>query len=284
MTLAASTWALTEGPPRGWGDPTVVGAGIVAVLGATIFVLRMLRIRDPLVPPALFADRTFTVTNLATFLLYGALGVTFFLVAYQLQVAAGWSALAAGIALLPVTVLMLVGSAPSGALAQRIGPRLQLTVGPLLAAAGLLLLTRIGPDTEWFPDVFPGALVFGLGLVTFVAPLTATVMAAADQRHVSVASGVNNAIARAASLTALAVIPAVAGLSDATGAVAVSDAVDTALVVAAVLAAAASVVCLVGLAPRVRGSRSARRVTCAVDGTPIQPDPQRCPATTIEAA
>ena len=110
---------------------------------------------------------------------------------------------------------MLVGSAPSGALAQRIGPRLQLTVGPLLAAAGLLLLTRIGPDAEWFPDVFPGALVFGLGLVTFVAPLTATVMASADQRHVSVASGVNNAIARAASLTALAVIPAVAGLADA---------------------------------------------------------------------
>jgi MFS family permease len=262
----------------------VIAAGLVAVLGGGAFVMRMLRARDPLVPPALFADRTFTVTNVATFLLYGALGVTFFLVAYQLQVAAGWSALAAGVALMPVTVLMLVGSAPSGALAQRIGPRIQLTVGPLLAAAGLLLLTRIGPDAEWFPDVFPGAFVFGLGLVTFVAPLTATVMAAADQRHVSVASGVNNAIARAASLTALAVIPAAAGLADATGAAAVSDAVHTALTIAAVLAAAAGVVSFVGLAPRVRAARSARRVTCAVDGAPIQPDPERCPFTTVEAA
>jgi EmrB/QacA subfamily drug resistance transporter len=277
VTLAASTWALTESGPRGWGDPMVVGAAVGAVVGTTAFVLRMLRARDPLVPPALFADRTFTVTNVATFLLYGALGVTFFLVAYQLQVAAGWSALAAGVALLPVTVLMLVGSAPSGALAQRIGPRLQLTVGPLLAAAGLLLLTRVGADAEWWRDVLPGAFVFGLGLVTFVAPLTATVMAAADQRHVSVASGVNNAIARTASLTALAVIPAVAGLADATGADAVTSAVQTALVISAVLAAAAAVVCLVGLAPRVRGMRSARRVTCAVDGTPIQPDPDRCP-------
>ncbi len=284
VTLAASTWALTESGPRGWSDVTVVAAAVVAALGATAFIVRMLRARDPLVPPALFADRTFTVTNLATFLLYGALGVAFFLVAYQLQVAAGWSALASGVALLPVTVLMLVGSAPSGALAQRIGPRWQLTVGPLLAAAGLLLLTRVGADAEWIRDVFPGALVFGLGLVTFVAPLTATVMAAADQRHVSVASGVNNAIARAASLTALAVIPATAGLADATGAVAITDAVHTALRIAAVLAAAAGVVGFVGLAPRVRGMRSARRVTCAVDGIPLQPDPDRCPFPTVDAA
>lgn len=284
VTLAASTWALTESGARGWSDRTVIGATVVALLGGGAFVLRTLRTHDPLVPPALFANRTFTVTNLATFLLYGALGVTFFLVAYQLQVAAGWSALAAGVALLPVTVLMLVGSAPSGALAQRIGPRVQLTVGPLLAAAGLLLLTRVGPDAEWIRDVFPGAIVFGLGLVTFVAPLTATVMAAADQRHVSVASGVNNAIARAASLTALAVIPTAAGLADATGAVAITDAVHTALVIAAVLAAAAGVVCFVGLAPRVRSARSARRVTCAVDGTPLQPDPERCPIAIVEAA
>jgi EmrB/QacA subfamily drug resistance transporter len=284
VTLAASTWALTESGPRGWSDPSVIVAAVVAVLGGVTFVLRMFQARDPLVPPALFHSRVFTITNVATFLLYGALGVTFFLVAYQLQVAAGWSALAAGVALLPVTVLMLLGSAPSGALAQRIGPRIQLTVGPLLAAAGLLLLTRIGPDAEWFPDVLPGAFVFGLGLVTFVAPLTATVMASADQRHVSVASGVNNAIARAASLTALAVIPAAAGLADATGAAAVSDAVHTALTMAAVLAAVAGVVCFAGLAPRVRAARSARRVTCAVDGAPIQPDPERCPFATAEAA
>ncbi len=278
VALAGSTWALTESGTRGWSDPGVVVAGLVAVAAAAGFVVRMLRARNPLVPPSLFADRTFTVTNGATFLLYGALGVTFFLVAYELQVAAGWSALAAGVALLPVTVLMLLLSAWSGALAQRIGPRVQLTVGPLLAAAGLVLLTRIGPDAEWLRDVLPGALVFGAGLVTFVAPLTATVMASADQRHVSVASGVNNAIARAASLTALAVIPTAAGLSDAVGAAAVTDAVHASLLIAAVLAATAGLGCLVGLAPRVRGRRSLRRVTCPVDGTPLLPDPDRCPS------
>ena len=121
-------------------------------------------------PPALFRNRNFTVMNLATVLLYGAIGVTFFLVAYELQVAAGWSALQAGTALLPATLLMLLVSAKSGALAQRIGPRLQLTVGPLLAAAGLLLLTRIGPDASWVTDVLPGAIVFGLGLVDVRRP------------------------------------------------------------------------------------------------------------------
>jgi len=282
--LASSTWALTESGTRGWSDPSVLAAAVLAVGAGVAFVLRMLRARDPLVPPNLFSDRTFTVTNLATFLLYGALGVTFFLVAYELQVAAGWSAMAAGVALLPVTLLMLVLSAPSGALAQRIGPRVQLTVGPLLAAAGLVLLTRIGPDAEWVRDVLPGALVFGAGLVTFVAPLTATVMASADQRHVSVASGVNNAIARAASLTALALIPAAAGLSDATSAAATTDAVHTSLLIAAVLAAVAGIGCLVGLAPHLRARRSLRRVTCPVDGTPLQPDPTRCPEPVGDAA
>src|SRR5206468_6380193 len=99
-----------------------------------------------------------------------------FLVAYELQVAAGWSPLAAGMALLPTTLLMLVLSARSGRVAQRLGPRLQLTVGPVLAGTGLLLLTRTGPDASWFADVLPGAVLFGFGLVTFVAPLTATVM------------------------------------------------------------------------------------------------------------
>jgi hypothetical protein len=210
--------------------------------------------------------------------------VTFFLVTYQLQVGAGWSAFGAGVALLPVTVLMLVGSARSGALSQRIGPRPQLTIGPLLAAGGLLLLTRIGPDATWVTDVLPGAVLFGLGLVTFVAPLTATVMASADQRHVSVASGVNNAIARAASLTALAVIPGVAGLSEAVGPDAITSAFRTALVIAAALAAIASVVAYVGLPRRARAAVTARRSTCAVDGAPLQPDPARCPAATERAA
>ncbi len=235
---------------RGWSDPSVIATAALAVVGAVVFVRRMVTAPDPLVPPSLFASREFTVTNLATVLLYAGLGVSFFLVAYGLQVAAGWSATRAGAALLPATVLMLVFSSRSAALAERIGPRLQLTVGPLLAAAGLLLLIRIGPDPSWARHVLPGAVVFGLGLVTFVAPLTATVMGSVDPDQVSTASGVNNAIARTASLGALAVIPAASGLTTATGPEEVTDAVRTALVIAAVLAAAAGPLCFFGLAPR----------------------------------
>jgi EmrB/QacA subfamily drug resistance transporter len=278
VSLGAATWALTEGGTRGWTDPVVLGAGVIAIVGAAAFVYRMLHAHDPLVPPSLFRSRAFTVTNLMTVLLYATIGVSFFLIAYELQVAAGWSALAAGTALLPATVLMLLFSARSGDLAQRIGPRLQLTVGPLLVAAGLLLLTRISPHTTWVADVLPGALVFGLGLSVFVAPLTATVMGSVDPERVSIASGVNNAIARTANLASVAVIPAVSGLSTAVGAAEVTDAFHTSLVIAAVIAAAASPLALIGLRARVRCGDSARRHFCSVDGPPLQPDPERCPA------
>jgi EmrB/QacA subfamily drug resistance transporter len=281
VSLAAATWALTEAGPRGWTDPAVIGAGLFAAAGIAAFVYRMRHTDDPLVPPALFKSRAFTVTNLATVLLYSALGLSFFLVAYQLQVAAGWSALQAGTALLPATFLMLAFAAKSGRLAQKIGPRLQLTVGPLLAAAGLLLLTRIGPHTTWITDVLPGAIVFGLGLVALVAPLTATVMGSVDPDHVSIASGVNNAIARTASLAALAVIPVVSGLTAAVGALEVTHAYRVALVIAACLAAAAAPLSFFGLRDHIRARRSAREVYCPVDGPPLQPDPVRCPPITL---
>ena len=230
-------------------------------------------------PPELFGDRAFTVVNLATVLLYGALGVSFFLVAYELQVATGWSAVKAGVALLPATALMFLLSPASGSLAQRIGPRLQLTVGPALAGIGLLLLARIGPHASWALHVVPGATVFGLGLVTFVAPLTATVMASAHPDHVSVASSVNNAVARAAALSALALIPAISGLSTAHDALAVTHAFRVSLVIAASVAASAAPLSLIGLRPHVRAPRGPRRAHCAVDGAPLQPDPERCPVT-----
>jgi EmrB/QacA subfamily drug resistance transporter len=277
LALAAGTWALTEAGPRGWTDPLVVAGLIVAAATAAGFVRHILRTPDPLVPPGLFRNRTFTVVNLGTVLLYAAIGLTFFLVAYVLEVAAHWSALRAGIALLPTTVLMLLFSSRSAALGERIGPRLQLTVGPLVTAAGLLMLTRLGPHTSWLSDVFPASIILGLGLVTFVAPLTATVMGAADPAHVSVASGVNNAVARTASLTALAVVPVVSGLTTAVGPAAVAHAVRIALVIAAVLAASAGAFMGVALAPRARAVRTARRSHCAVDGPPLQPDPARCP-------
>lgn len=271
--LGAVTWALTEAGPRGWTDGTVLGLLAVGAVTLGLFTRRMLVAPDPLVPPALFRNRSFTVVNLATVLLYGALGVAFFLVAYQLQVAAGWSAIGAGVALLPSTLLMLVLSPASGALAQKIGPRLQLTVGPALAALGLGLLAGIGSDPSWLRDIAPGSLVFGLGLVTFVAPLTATVMAAADPAHVSVASGVNNAVARAASLLALAVIPAASGLAAAVGSGEVTDAYRLAMVLAALLALAAAPLGWFGLSRGQEGRRSPRHLYCPVDGTPLQPDP-----------
>jgi hypothetical protein len=277
-TLGAATWALTEAGPRGWADTAVIGAGVIAAIGVAAFVWRMRHTHDPLVPPALFRSRAFTVTNLATVLLYSALGVSFFLVAYELQVGVGWSALRAGTALLPATLLMLAFAARSGALAQRIGPRLQLTVGPLLAGGGLLLLARVGPHASWLTDVLPGAVVFGFGLVTFVAPLTATVMGSVDPDHVSVASGVNNAIARTAALGALAVVPVVSGLSSAVGPAQVTHAYRVSLVIAAIVAAAAAPLSFVGLRAHARAQRSARRVYCSVDGPPLQPDPARCPA------
>lgn len=283
VSLGAATWALTEAGPRGWTDTAVLGAGVIAVAGIVTFVWRMLHTHDPLVPPALFRSREFTVTNLATVLMYGALGVSFFLVAYELQVAAGWSALRAGTSLLPATVLMFAFSSASGSLAQRIGPRLQLTVGPLVVGAGLLLLTRIGPDASWVTEVLPGAVVFGVGLVMFVAPLTATVMGAVDPDHASVASGVNNAIARTASLAALAVVPVISGLSVATGAAEVTHAFRVSLVIAAVVAAAAAPLSFIGLGAHPLGRRTARRVHCAVDGPPLQPDPELCPASKLAA-
>jgi EmrB/QacA subfamily drug resistance transporter len=270
--LASSTWAFTEAGPRGWTDATVLAGCGVAVITGIAFVRRMLHTHDPLVPPALFRNRTFSVMNLATLVLYGGLGVSFFLVTYQLQVASGWSALQAGVALLPTTILMLLLSARSGSLTQRIGPRLQLTVGPLLAGVGLLLLARIGAHASWVTDVLPGSVVFGLGLVTFVAPLTATVMATSDPAHVSVASGVNNAIARAAALAALALIPVLSGLSVAATAAQVTHAYRLALVIAACLTAAASPLTFFGLRTRIPTRLSARQVHCAVDGSPLQPD------------
>jgi EmrB/QacA subfamily drug resistance transporter len=271
VALAGATWTLTEGGPRGWTDASVLAVGAVAIAVTVGFVWHLLHTRDPLVPPELFANRTFTVVNLATVPLYGALGVAFFLVAYQLQVAAGWTALEAGLSLLPVTILMLLFSAASGSLAQRIGPRLQLTVGPVLAGVGLLLLSRIGANASWVADVLPGALVFGLGLVTFVAPLTATVMAAADPDHVSVASGVNNAVARSASLAALALVPAVSGLSVAAGVVEVTDAFHIGMIITACGAIAAAPLAFVGLRTAVRAAPTNRHVHGAIDGPPREP-------------
>ncbi|GAA3299894.1 hypothetical protein GCM10020295_39220 [Streptomyces cinereospinus] len=209
LALALVTYALIEAPAGAWTVGVSAGAGLLA---AVAFVAVERRRPDPMMPPDVFASRQFTAVNLVTLCVYAAFGGFFFLAVLQLQVVSGYSALGAGTALLPATVLMLLFSARSGELAERTGPRVPLTAGPLLCAAGMLLMLRAGPDASYLVDVLPALLVLGLGMVTLVAPLTATVLASVDVSRAGLASGVNNAAARAAGLVAVAALPLVTGM------------------------------------------------------------------------
>jgi EmrB/QacA subfamily drug resistance transporter len=209
LGLAGMTFGLIEQPLRGWGDPAVaLPLAIGAVLFAG-FVLWEARTSHPMLPLALFRRHNFAFGNIETFAMYGGLGVLFFLLVLFLQQIAGWSALAAGTSSLPVTLLMFALSMRFGALADRYGPRFFMGVGPLVTAAGLALFLRLDADVNYFTDLLPALLVFGLGLSMTVAPLTATVLADADDSNAGVASGVNNAIARVAGLVAIAAVGAV---------------------------------------------------------------------------
>ncbi|XRQ14561.1 MFS transporter [Actinomadura welshii] len=226
LALAGTTYALTEAPGGDLGPVAAAAAAGGAAAAAFVLVERARGAGRPLPgrrpgpgtpPPMLpldvFASRQFTAVNVVTFVMYGGMGVMFFLFVVHLQVVAGFSPIAAGTALLPVTVLMLLLSPRAGALAQKTGPRLPMAGGMLVAAAGMLLVSRIGADASYARDVLPAVTVFGLGLSAVVAPLTATVLATAETRHAGVASGVNNAVARTAGLLAVAAIPPLAGLT-----------------------------------------------------------------------
>ncbi len=212
VVLASMSYALIEGPEGGFTSIEVVAA-IVAVVGAVVLYVFERGEENPMVPFDLFSDRTFAVANLLTFLVYGGMGVLFFLLSLQLQVTAGWSPVEAGAALLPVTVIMLLLSSRMGGLAQRIGPRWPLTIGPLVLAVGMLMMRRIGPDAIFVSDVLPAVLVFGLGLSGIVAPVTSTALGAAPENRVGAASGVNNAVSRTGGLVAVAAIPGFVGLT-----------------------------------------------------------------------
>ena len=214
LALGGVAYALIAAPEQGASVPVVGGAAAGVLLGG-LFVWWERRITSPMVPPGVFASRQFTSVNGVTLCVYAALGGFFFLSVVQLQVVVGYSALAAGTALLPVTLVMLLLSARSGALGQRIGPRLPLTVGPLLCAAGMLLMTRVGADAAYVRDVLPALLVLAGGMVLLVAPLTATVLASVEVARAGLASGVNNAVARAAGLVAVAALPLLAGMGPA---------------------------------------------------------------------
>jgi EmrB/QacA subfamily drug resistance transporter len=213
LGLAGLTYALTDGPTVGWADPAVLVGWVGGVLALVAFVVVERTSRHPMLPLDLFRSLQFSGANVVTFLIYGALSGAFFLLPIQLQRVVGMSPLNSGIALLPVTMVMLLLSARAGRLAQRVGPRLPMTLGPVIAAVGLALMVRVVPGSSYWTSTLPAVLVFALGLSLTVAPLTATVLAAASAEHAGVASAVNNAVARAAGLLAVAALPVVAGIA-----------------------------------------------------------------------
>jgi hypothetical protein len=187
--LAGLTYGFTAWPALGGTSPAVLAALAVGLGGMVGFVFAERRSPHPMVPLEVFASRAFTAANLVTFAVYAALGGMFFLVVLNLQVVAHFTPLAAGIALLPITALLLLLSARAGALAQRIGPRIPMTLGPVICAGALVLFARIGANTSYIRDVLPAAVTLGLGLSLTVAPLTATALGSVDERHAGVASG-----------------------------------------------------------------------------------------------
>lgn len=212
FVLGSLSYALIEGP-EGSLTAFEVAMAVAGVVGAGLLWRSQRRLERPLLPLDLFASRPFAIANLLTFLIYGGMGVLFFLLSVQLQVTAGWTALEAGTALLPVTVIMLVLSSRAGALSQRIGPRWPLTIGPLVVAGGMVMMTRIGPDASFVADVLPAVTVFGFGLAGVVAPVTSTAMGSVPNERAGAASGTNNAVARTGGLLAVAAIPGLVGLT-----------------------------------------------------------------------
>jgi EmrB/QacA subfamily drug resistance transporter len=270
--LAGLTFGFTAWPQRGPGDPLVLGTLVLGVAGIVGFVLIEHRSPHPMLPLALFRNAAFAAANLVTFAVYAALGGVFFLVVINLQVVSGFSPLAAGIALLPVTALMLLLSARAGALAGRIGPRLPMTFGPVGCAGGLVWLSRVGLHSSYASDVLPPVILFGLGLSLTVAPLTSTALGAADDRYAGVASGVNNAIARAAGLLAVAVLPLAAGLGRGrlTDPGALAPTYRTSMLICAGLLLVGAVLAFTLLRTG-KPQESSCRTYCAVAGPPLHP-------------
>ncbi|HEY2743638.1 MAG TPA: MFS transporter [Polyangia bacterium] len=210
--LGGVTYALIELPDHGARAADVVAAGAVGLLALIAFFTVERRRAEPMLDLSLFGSREFSAANGETFVVYAALGGAFFILPIDLQQVLGYSPLAAGAAMLPATAMMLLLSSKMGALAQRIGPRLPLTLGPLVAAGGLVLLVRAGAGESYVTTVLPALVVFGLGLATTVAPITSTVLAAAPTGAAGLASALNHCVARTGSLVAVAMLPAAAGL------------------------------------------------------------------------
>jgi EmrB/QacA subfamily drug resistance transporter len=272
--LAGVTYALIEAG-SGWSTITLVSL-VLGLIAMVAFGVNELRSPNPMVPPAMFRNRQFTTANVVTLLVYAALGGVFFFLVIDLQVVAGFSPILAGSALLPITFIMLLLSPQSGALASRIGPRLPMTLGPLIAACGVVLMLRIGPGASYVADVLPAVIILGLGLALMVAPLTTTVLAAAEAEHAGIASGINNAVARAAGLLAVAVLPLLAGISgdDYQQPTTFEAGFRIAMMICAVLLVAGGLTAAFAIRNPTKdrlAEEPARQRFCAIDGPPVHP-------------
>jgi EmrB/QacA subfamily drug resistance transporter len=207
--LGGPVFALIEQPTRGWGDPVVWVPLLAGVACFALFLLHEARARHPMMDLGLFRIRNFAIANLTTLSAYAGLIGGLFFVGLFLQQVAGYSPLEAGLATTPISILLFVLSPRWGKLASGTGPRLPMTAGPIVGGIGLLMMMRVGSDADYLTDVLPAILVFGLGLSATVAPLTATVLDSVEERHVGIASGINNGVSRVAGLLAIAVLGAV---------------------------------------------------------------------------
>jgi EmrB/QacA subfamily drug resistance transporter len=246
--FAGVIFALIEGPSHGWSSAGIIASLTAGIIFLGAFLLNEARHRAPVLPLALFRSRQFVGANGATFVIYAALGAVTFLLVLQLQDALHYTPLQAGVSLMPLTLILLSLSSTSGKLADRIGPRLPMTVGPLVAAAGMALFVRVVPGASYVSGVLPGAVLFGLGMVLTVPALTTTALSSVDPGRAGVASAVNNDVARIGSLIAVAVIPTVATLlAGHSGASAHhdSDAFQAAMLISAAMCALGGVVSFV---------------------------------------
>lgn len=279
VSLASINYSLIEGSSLGWTSAAVIASICVAVCSTVSFLVIETHLASPMLRLAIFKIRQFSVTNAVTFAVYGGLAGALFLLPIELQVVSHYSPLEAGVSLLPVTLMMLVFSARSGRIAGRIGPRLQMSLGPVVIAGAFLLLVRATTGPGYLADVFPGVFVLGAGLAITVAPLTATVMGAVEAEHSGVASAVNNDVSRIAGLITVAILPWLAGI---TGNLylhphALSDGFKTAMYISAGLCLVGGLLALIGIrnptkTPRTDTSakkREAPSFHCALDGTPV---------------
>jgi EmrB/QacA subfamily drug resistance transporter len=211
LGVGLPVFALIEQERFGWGNPAIIASMALGIVALALFIWRQRVARQPMVPLGLFAVRNFGWGNIATSFIYAAFALGGFLVAVFLQQVAGYPATLAGLATLPVTIISILLSSRVGALAGKYGPRLFMTVGPLVAAGGYFLFTFADADADYWTQILPGVLLFGLGLTITVAPLTSAILGSIDPRQAGIGSAINNAVSRVAGLIAIAFVAVIVG-------------------------------------------------------------------------